>query len=1857
MPYAYANNVEERVVEMRIDHKKFESGAKQTISVLEKLEKALNIKSNSSAIDDMTRAVDKFDASPMVSSLDKVEMKFSALEIAGLRVIQNLTDEIYRFATKTVKELTIDQVTAGWNKYEKEVEAVQTIMAATRDQIGAEGDKIIGGGIYKTVVDEMGNAKDVLVGFVDEAGQMEIINGELEKLLWFTDETSYNFTDMADNVGKFLAAGVGIEDAFTSMMGIASWGASAGAKPAEVSRAMYNISQAMGQGYMTLMDWKSIENANMATLDFKRNVLQIAKEMGILNQITDDVEEGFTTITDASRYDENGYIMQMSEEEVDSVINALNFREGLKDKWFSKDLMTEVFRRYGLFAEELRKQTEITGLEATPLLELLTDVREAEGGFDWEEYGKSADLTAEEIEKLRIAIEELDKLNIDYGYSEQGFRMGQEAKTFTDAIEATKDAVSSGWMKTFQLIFGDYLQAKNFWTDVTAELWEIFAAGGEFRNDVLKVWNQLGGRNSLLGKWTEEIDGETVEMQGALWNLMDAIRTVTGPIGEAFDTVFGLDDADTLGEKLAAMTEKFRQFTAEMGFSEDAQLGLKTAFKAIFSVIKGGITIVGKIASALGGLVVIVGEITDALFKLFTGKLDLSTFIELVSTRIKSLIPSGEQIKKTFTDFVNKAKGFMPTEEKLLNFLKTMKGLGKSAFDWAKGFFTISNLKSYLPTLESVKNTWKSITDYLKTNYPTIAAWLSNLKETIKLSGAFQFLSNFFKAVGAWFGSLGVNLKDLKGTFTMIGNFLSGIVTTLFGDPKVLKNRLKHAVAIIIEVLKEVFKNLTFKDIIKSIKLAGLMVFVSKITGVLESFKKIGTSFSEGIIGIFGGAEDVLRAYRKSVQADAYIKIAAAIGILALALWGLSMVPQDKLTHVATVVALLLGVMALLVSRLGSIGKVFGGNKVLSDRFNITVFPKLASTLIGFGIALIAIVGAVKKISDIPKDSLENAAIVVVLLGGFLAAMTALLSYTNNSKFGTSSSGALKAAGAMILMAFAIKMLILPLASIVGLFAANGKVWQSFGLIAALIGLLTAVMAILSFTKGGNALKAAGAMVLMALAINLLMPAITALVGVISAFATTIKWEQFTDRITNFKNAMLPLLGLAALAIVFGLALKLAGKGVLYIGGGVALAAVGVLIFSAALWVLSKTLGLLSEALPTFVESLKKVGDVLQGDTNGGFRGGLITIGLFALAIIALAWAFGKLFKLGNMATRLGTFASGVGTGVGKMFSTITTKISEHLPDLLNILGGILVITAMYLVGIIPDLVPIMVDGIITLFNSVADSVEARSDEFVDAVTRIIKTALMIISEVLNEVLSKDFIKSLNGVELALLAVGGVEIAGGLLENVLKPFVRIYKLLGGTGGKGGLIGSLRNVKAGIELLIEAAGGMSVLGPIIAALGASLWYANKNLNDQQDILEDAAFEGDTRNIEDYETAINNLNEDIRLLQEQADAGYGTYMSDQELEAKKLLVQRLSEELEELRKKEAEAPPPAETPSLSPIGVEEPGRYRTDDVVREVENTSQAVDGMTAKIEEAKRKISELKEGFDLSSVGIDLDTLDAEKIFGLEALFTDYGPEAGSMLTQTFSEYMNGDDAETGFSDATRICLGYVSTTFTEESASTFPALGEQGVDSLVNGLLSQYSTSQLWGAGASLFNQVKAGYKAAANQHSPSKEMIEQGRWTIIGLANGLLNNASLVYSAGTGLAGGLIDEFHNAMAQIGLIASDQLSIAPSVVPIVDMSGVNAASGLMGSFLGDSHRSYLEGIGRDLETLGRIGDVSAAVDYSLSDNGMYDIVSGLSDKVDSLGERIENMRIVLDSGELVGRTSAKMDRQLGKIASRKGRGN
>lgn len=379
-----SNAVDNRVVQLEMDNGSFERNANQSIRTLDKLDNALNFKNGGRSFDEVEAAAAKCNFKPLLSAADTVVHKFSAMEIAGITAIQNITNRVVNAGIQMAKSLSVDQVSTGFSKYEQKASNVQTLINSTGKSI-------------------------------DE------VNKYLDRLMWFSDETSYGFTDMTQALATMVNAGGDINKITPMIEGIANSVAFAGKGAAEFNRVIYNLNQSYGQGYLTYMDWKSVQLAGANSKQLVETFIRAGEEAGT-------IKKGEVTID--------------------------NFTNTLSKKWANREVMENAF---GYFDEMTQKAYEMIG---------------------------TVDDEGNTIETATQAYEILSK-KYD-GVSLKAAKAAQEAKSFSEAIGATKDAVSSGWMKTFEIIIGDYNQARDLWSGVAEGLWEIFAGGFEERNNKLK---------------------------------------------------------------------------------------------------------------------------------------------------------------------------------------------------------------------------------------------------------------------------------------------------------------------------------------------------------------------------------------------------------------------------------------------------------------------------------------------------------------------------------------------------------------------------------------------------------------------------------------------------------------------------------------------------------------------------------------------------------------------------------------------------------------------------------------------------------------------------------------------------------------------------------------------------------------------------------------------------------------------------------------------------------------------------------------------------------------------------------------------------------------------------------------------------------------------------------------------------------------------------------------------------------------------------------------------------------------------------------------------------------------------------
>ena len=314
-----SESIDRRVVEMRFDNKDFEQNVNTTMTVLDKLKEKLSFKG----------AGEKFEsASGLGSAIDGVKSRFSALEIIGTTALVNLTNSAINFGKQMAKSMTIDQVKAGFSEYELKMNSIQTIMASTGKDIGT-------------------------------------VNGYLNELNTYADKTIYSFSDMTASIGKFTNAGVDLDTAVKAIQGISNEAAVSGANAQEASRAMYNFAQALSAGYVKLIDWKSIENANMATKEFKQQLIDTAVAEGTLEKAADGTYKVLTSGAGG------GF--------KETITATKNFNDSLSAAWMTTDVLTKTLGRYSDATTDIGKKAFAAAQDVKTFSQLIDTVKESIG--------------------------------------------------------------------------------------------------------------------------------------------------------------------------------------------------------------------------------------------------------------------------------------------------------------------------------------------------------------------------------------------------------------------------------------------------------------------------------------------------------------------------------------------------------------------------------------------------------------------------------------------------------------------------------------------------------------------------------------------------------------------------------------------------------------------------------------------------------------------------------------------------------------------------------------------------------------------------------------------------------------------------------------------------------------------------------------------------------------------------------------------------------------------------------------------------------------------------------------------------------------------------------------------------------------------------------------------------------------------------------------------------------------------------------------------------------------------------------------------------------------------------------------
>ena len=770
--------IDSRVAEMRFDNRNFERNVATSMSTLDKLKEKLKLKDVATGLENITSAANKVTFSHIGNETDTVGVKFSAMQVVATTVLANLTNTAMKAGTSIANSL-ISAAKSGFQEYETQINAVQTILANTSSK----------------------------------GTTLEQVNNALDELNHYADMTIYNFTEMTRNIGTFTAAGVDLDTSVAAIKGIANLAAVSGSTSQQASTAMYQLSQALAAGTVKLQDWNSVVNAGMGGQVFQDALKETARVHGIA-------------------------IDQMIKDEG-------SFRETLQKGWLSSEILTETLSKF------------------------------------------TGDLTEEQLVSMGYTAEQAQEI----------MKLGQTAndaatkvKTFTQLIDTLKEANQSGWTQTWEILIGDFEEAKSLWTSVSDQLGNMIQQSADARNNLLQGWKDSGGRMMIID---------------SVKNVFEGLVTILNSVKEAFTDVF----PPITVEQLVKVTEKIKSLSEKFKISEEQANKLKSVFKGVFSILGIGVTIIKNVVSAivqlfshftgLGDSVLNVSSsVGEWISKLHNSIKETNIFGNAINTVIGFVGGAIDRVKEFVSVLSDKIDihGFKDIVDVLKNIwnmtsgvraslANTIQGVGnafKDAFHNGdiKSFLDVVNggllatvivkIKKFISGIADSFDSSTSIIDHIKSIFGTVKDSLESLQQSVKA----DTLKKIAIAIGVLAASLLVlSMIDPKRlTSALVA------ITVLFGE-------LMGAMAIFEKIAGK------SKGVSKSI---GVMIAMSTAILILASaLKKISdlewNQLAIGLTGILGlmaivvSAAIVMGKYGKIIKRGAaqMVIMAAALKILA----------------------------------------------------------------------------------------------------------------------------------------------------------------------------------------------------------------------------------------------------------------------------------------------------------------------------------------------------------------------------------------------------------------------------------------------------------------------------------------------------------------------------------------------------------------------------------------------------------------------------------------------------------------------------------------------------------------------------------------------------------------------------------------------------------------------------------------------------------------------------------------------------------------------------------------------------------------------------------------------------------------
>lgn len=978
-----SQEVDSRVVEMRFDNTNFEKNTRKTIASVDRLMEKLQFKGAEKSLEKLNAAAKDVDFGPMDESLTVLERHFSAFEIVAATALVNITNKFVNAGEKLVKSLSVDQVTSGWDKYAEKTSNVQTIMNATGKSI-------------------------------------DQVNGYLNKLMWYSDETSYSFNEMTSALSQMTAAGGRIGKMIPMIMGIANATADAGKTGFAFQSTIRNLTQSYSAGHLQLQDWKSLNLMGTATKALKQELIDTAVELGV-------IKEGEVTIA--------------------------SFESSLQKKWANTEVMEKTFAKYASMMEaayeltqknkgmtssealeqlkgqygELAERAAFAAQQATSFAQAIDSAKDAvsskwmavfETIFGNKE--EATDTWTELANRLYdIFVPPIDALNdrmkegLDSGWQQMRDAFGDQADTYTTVLEKlalTKGAVTEeaieeegSFAKALQKGKVDAELLTTSLSDTIKTYAELLETTDEadprypyIQKDYeafLKLNDAVADGSLDLAQYAKgltEVSGRE-HLFNSVWNIWDAIGKVAGSIHDAFTEIF----PPTSGEQIRSLAEGLDVMTKKLIITDETAENLKKTFKGVFAVVKvplTAMTTLAKTGARAFGVLADISRPVGAVLLEVAGNMG-SFASEMQST----LLGSGTLGEKL--DAIAKSA------RKLLSPLTTLDGVLKKSIGekLTEARKEISKWADSLP--DGVREgvyTLLGILEGLGAGTLTVAGVVGGA-----LSGLKKRAVKALETVGSVITGQSRKLSGYKDVLTSLPAIVGAAVSAFAKEFKGAAGNVESAASRVYEPMKAFFKalkdgfdSISGTDIYRFMSLldVGLLSYaIAQFAKAMNSLRKmLATPLSNmlnSISGSFNALTGALKTWQKQENTKILTGIGSALLMLAGAMLVMSRIDPERYTSV------LVGTM-LLIAELVTAAKLLKPEVKAFDSAVSGLGTQLlkASTLWGAAAALLGLAAATKAlcsgfvaIADAIKGEnfLQN-------LAAFAAAVTGMYVLTRN---------------------------------------------------------------------------------------------------------------------------------------------------------------------------------------------------------------------------------------------------------------------------------------------------------------------------------------------------------------------------------------------------------------------------------------------------------------------------------------------------------------------------------------------------------------------------------------------------------------------------------------------------------------------------------------------------------------------------------------------------------------------------------------------------------------------------------------------------------------------------------------------